>query len=947
MPQIFTFPAIVGFLDAFGPPCSLLIHFKSDRFKSDRIRLFLYRDGAVHEEHIPDEIKNHLSGILEKSLRWAGSLNSAGEHHVDLDSPALGPHFNVNLLLGNRIGFSDSLQTTPKSVVDRYGGGSFRSHAATCVLAARWDMRAEENGFPANRQFYLIEDGKIIFYSGAGGHANIASAACTHASNHTRIFYRTACGLEINRLIFILPQKTGYPLAVESQRIEITNTKDQSRRLKLVYTGMFGTCASHALWEDVIYSNIIMQAKILRDHDRNLLAVGSDYYPVEFQKNLRFHSTLLHTPSGPRFPTQFCFDYTEFVGAGTLEKPAGAARLSNRLSRKGPGFFAVGIDMKAPGRQTLKLDNFTGLVSSPPDGRPGPVQYEKEIAALLADHTDPNQTEQDLSQVVSFLKHYSDCIQIQSDDPEFDIYFNRNLPFQVLYQTYVSRSFGQTQKGYREIGFREIQDLYASIYYFVGMGQRVEAKALLRQWIENVHEFGYAYHNFFWTGKEPGKWSDDPLWLIQAVHRYINITGESCILDEEFNIAGSEPPKRRKLKETLCAIINYCAGISIGRHGLPLIDSADWNDCLKIDEDFITGPEKEKRYFRQIAESGAFGDPLESDYSESVMNAFLLKHGLDLAAELFESGNDRRLRAQFTDLSAQLHHRLQTHAWKKDFFARVLLNRFENGEYAYIGADGDGFSADDSISGVYFLNSFSWSVLADCAEDQQIAAMLTVIEKYLKTPCGLKLMTPAALDRIASETATGHYFPGDRENGAVFKHAAMMAVAALFKASKQVHDGWLAEKAAAMAYWMIDLVLPYKTLTAPYPSGGNPRFCTQYINSETGEHIGPLLSGTSTWLFLALFSACGIEFSSSQMILNPILRESQRQLQIRLNTGQALYDIRIRKPAGFFRMVDSDVCIELDKATLTGNRIPFFTDHKTHIVEVNFKQPLRGSTRLK
>jgi len=42
------------------------------------------------------------------------------------------------------------------------------------------------------------------------------------------------------------------------------------------------------------------------------------------------------------------------------------------------------------------------------------------------------------------------------------------------------------------------------------------------------------------------------------------------------------------------------------------------------------------------------------------------------------------------------------------------------------------------------------------------------------------------LNKIANDTATGHYFFGDRENGAVFKHASMMAVAALIKAAKKV-----------------------------------------------------------------------------------------------------------------------------------------------------------------
>jgi len=35
-------------------------------------------------------------------------------------------------------------------------------------------------------------------------------------------------------------------------------------------------------------------------------------------------------------------------------------------------------------------------------------------------------------------------------------------------------------------------------------------------------------------------------------------------------------------------------------HGLPLLDLADWNDCLKIDSNSIDGATKEKLYYEQL-----------------------------------------------------------------------------------------------------------------------------------------------------------------------------------------------------------------------------------------------------------------------------------------------------------------------------------------------------------
>ena len=71
---------------------------------------------------------------------------------------------------------------------------------------------------------------------------------------------------------------------------------------------------------------------------------------------------------------------------------------------------------------------------------------------------------------------------------------------------------------------------------------------------------------------------------------------------------------------------------------------------------------------------------------------------------------------------------------------------------------------------------------------------------YLRTGAGLKLCTPAALERLKAGNSAVNYFPGDRENGGVFKHANMMATAAMLKAAKQVKDETLAAALASLAF---------------------------------------------------------------------------------------------------------------------------------------------------
>jgi len=286
-------------------------------------------------------------------------------------------------------------------------------------------------------------------------------------------------------------------------------------------------------------------------------------------------------------------------------------------------------------------------------------------------------------------------------------------------------------------------------------------------------------------------------------------------------------------------------------------------------------------------------------------------------------------------LKDKLSDNIQKHTWKKDFYARVLFNRFGE-EITFLGAGEDGFSADPLIDGTYFLNSFSWSILAGEAKEEQIAIMLNTIEKYLKTPYGIKLMSPTDLSKVAKKTATGEYFPGDRENGGIFKHATMMATGAMMQAAKTVESRELAKRLSDITYWMVHLVLPYHTLEKPFEICGNPRWCTQYNNSETGENIGPTLSGTSTWMLLTIIEMLGIEYQAEKLVIDPILADDMTDITYTLKFFNTFYKIHITKPQGFYRMKDNDYSIEVDGTNLTGNSIKLQRDGKIHKVAIKF-----------
>lgn len=174
-----------------------------------------------------------------------------------------------------------------------------------------------------------------------------------------------------------------------------------------------------------------------------------------------------------------------------------------------------------------------------------------------------------------------------------------------------------------------------------------------------------------------------------------------------------------------------------------------------------------------------------SEHSESVMNAFLLKIAYDEIAEMARDAGMEETAAALENDCAALCENIRKHCWKGDFYARALLGGKRDGGYTYLGAGGDGLSADPAINGSYFLNSFSWSILAGVASEDEISVMLERVNKHLVCPAGVKLCSPCDLGKLATGNASEAYFPGDRENGGTFKHAAMMAASAALKASKR------------------------------------------------------------------------------------------------------------------------------------------------------------------
>lgn len=920
----------ISSLPVFAPICNFVLGEKAVLDFIDSLEgnvNFVYGDHVtVNGQAVSGEIDSIIKEAVKYAMAGVGYLNEKGEHVIDLKGAFVGTHYTVNLLLGCRVGFEKPMITTPKAALDAFGRGAFRASAHTQVLASRCVMNPEEAGEPANRQFYITENNQQIFYS-ADANTNVKSAICTHKPNHTVIEYETECGLKITRKIFIVPQYEGMPEATEAQIIKVENLSGRERKLRIVATGSLGVCDSATVMGDIMYGNITHESGVIM-RDGKVIAISPASNPMYAKKHRRFATMLVNGET----MDEYCACYNEFVGRGTLNNPQNVARLNSRPNRKNVAFFAMAKSFVLGDGEAAHVDSFVGYTyNEEGDALP---QLDSMLKVLFDRYADTTQSERDLQDVIDFYRGYSSYLVLGTEDEKLNAYVNNNLPFQVLYQSFLSRSFAWTQKSFRMIGFREIQDMYPSLYYLAAMGNAPLAKEMISQWVQNVYEDGYANHNFYWEGNGAGDASDDQLWLMQAVYRYVSLTGDVGFLSEEYPIAGSD--KKRTVFETMWAAVFYSGKIAVGKHHLPVLDHIDWNDCLKLDNDSISAPLRMELYRKQIEEKGQeWGVPFETHSCESVMNAFLLKVAEDNLAEMAEMMGNKEKAEELRKMSEELLSNIQAHAWKENFFARCLINNPAKGPYTYVGAKNDGLSRNPDFDGSYFLNCFSWSILSNSATEEQIKAMLVPLNNCIRTDAGFLLSSPCDLGKISRTTAEDHYYYGDRENGAVFKHATMMATAAMFKAAKMVKDKDLAAELSEMAFWMLDRVFPYKTLENPFVIKSNPRFCTQYNNSETLEGIGPMLSGTASWLTLTVFEFLGIGYTDGGLTFSPVLRADMTSVEYEVKRGGTTFAVKVTKPLGFAR-VDENTEYYFDGEKCT-SLIPDPADKKKHIVEIKLK----------
>jgi cellobiose phosphorylase len=612
-------------------------------------------------------------------------------------------------------------------------------------------------------------------------------------------------------------------------------------------------------------------------------------YNTEFNGRVAFFDT---DASGCSYTT----DRTEFLGRnGSLGHPAALRR--ERLS----GRLGVGLDPCAAIQVPLSLADGqeTETVFRLGMGR------DRDEALQLARRLQGAQRAHDaLDALRIHWRQLLTTVQVETPDPSVDALANGWLMYQTLACRYVARS-GYYQSG-GAFGFRDqLQDTMATVH---------AKPALAREHLLlcAAHQFpqGDVLH---WWHPPQGRGvrtrcSDDYLWLPLAASRYLQVTGDASVFDEDVRFIDGRPvgpdeesyydmPVVSHLRQSFyqhCVLALQRGCRLLGERGLPLIGTGDWNDGMN-----------------RVGEAGR---------GESVWLGFFLYDTLQRFVEVARARDDGAFADYCLEQAERLRENIEIHAWDGQWYRRAW---FDDG--SPLGSTASDECRIDSISQ-------SWSVLSGAADPARAAQAMASLDRHLvRRDAGLIQLLDPPFDRTPKDPGyIRGYVPGVRENGGQYTHAAVWAAMAFaqrgdatraWELARMINPVHHAQDAEATAIYKVE---PYVLAADVYG-----------VAPHVGRGGWTWYTGSAGWMYRLLTeSLLGLQRLGDELLITPCLPPDWPGCTLRYRFGASLYAIQVSQhDAGPVRM-------EMDGIGLPGPRIPLVDDGSVHHVRVSWPRAI-------
>ncbi|MCG7497652.1 N,N'-diacetylchitobiose phosphorylase [Vibrio sp. Of7-15] len=338
--------------------------------------------------------------------------------------------------------------------------------------------------------------------------------------------------------------------------------------------------------------------------------------------------------------------------------------------------------------------------------------------------------------------------------------------------------------------------------------------------------------------------SDDALWLVPTICRYVMETGETEFFDEVVTYAdGGEGT----VYEHMIRVLEFSAK-HVGQTGICKGLRADWNDCLNLGG------------------------------GESAMVSFLhywaIQEFVDCANFLGKTDDAEK----YSIMAEGVKAACEDHLWDGEWYIRGIT---KNGEKV---------GTDTQAEGKVHLESNTWAVVSGAASEERGRKAMDSVDEYLYSDYGLHLNAPSFATPNDDIGFVTRVYQGVKENGAIFSHPNPWA---------WVAEAKLGRGDRAMKFY--DALNPYNQNDMIETRYAEPYSYVQFVmgrdHQDHGRANHPWLTGTSGWAYVAATNwILGVRLNFDGLIVDPCIPTEWPGFEVHREWRGATFDIKVENP---------------------------------------------------
>ena len=349
--------------------------------------------------------------------------------------------------------------------------------------------------------------------------------------------------------------------------------------------------------------------------------------------------------------------------------------------------------------------------------------------------------------------------------------------------------------------------------------------------------------------------SDDHLWLIPTICKYVMETGEENFFDEVIPYAdGGDATVYEHMKAALDFSAEY-----VGQTGICKGLRADWNDCLNLGG------------------------------GESSMVSFLHFWALQEFIELAKYRGRNDDVDKYTEMAANVREACEKHLWDEEggWYIRGLTK------------NGEKIGTAQQTEGRIHLESNTLAVLSGLASQERGEQAMDAVDENLFSEYGLHLNAPSFATPNDDIGFVTRVYQGVKENGAIFSHPNPWA---------WVAEAKLGRGDQAMKFY--DALNPYNQNEIIEKRIAEPYSYVQFImgrdHQDHGRANHPWLTGTSGWAYFAVTNfILGVQTGFAGLTVNPCIPTDWPGFEVTRQWRGATYLIKVENPNGVSKGIQS------------------------------------------